>query len=516
MRIGAFRKVIATALVLCSFASMSSCLRARKVEVDSATLVDGRAFTTPVRVHLNDGGVIIFQKGARVTADSIVGTEGRAYSATMESLPDTRGARLADVLGVEVVTEGTNVGATVAYTVLTTPLAVVGVAALAVAIFGSCPTIYTDSAGTPVLEAESFSYSITPLLAKRDVDRLRAQPNDQGVVRLEIRNEALETHYIDQLQLLEVAHGATETVYPAAYGQPIAFANTARPYRATDRAGRDVTPFIAHADDAAFATADATLTSASDSDATDWIDIVLPRPAGDSLALALRMRSSLLTTMLFYDYMLHRPGAAAIDWLGHDMQRIATVAQFGRWSGANLALRIQVLRNGKYERVARLADFGPIAYRHVAVMIPAARDDSVRIRLDFTADQWRIDQVVVADGRRVAAKTIAPHRVVTGADEERADMANHLAKADQRHVMTTPGQRIFAEFMTTSSSQPRTYLLAAEGYYTEWIRGSWLKTPSDTVAFDPKRVRIGALLQEWHAARADMEARFFATKVPVI
>jgi hypothetical protein len=44
-----------------------------------------------------------------------------------------------------------------------------------------------------VLHAEAFSYSIAPLLEARDVDRLATQPDADGHLRIEVRNEALET-----------------------------------------------------------------------------------------------------------------------------------------------------------------------------------------------------------------------------------------------------------------------------------------------------------------------------------
>ena len=67
--------------------------------------------------------------------------------------------------------------------------------------------------------------------------------------------------------------------------------------------------------------------------------------------------------------------------------------------------------------------------------------------------------------------------------------------------------------MTAPSATPRTFLLAAQGYYTEWIRGEWLRTATDSTAFDPKRVRMGELLAEWRREKPGMEASFFATKV---
>lgn len=64
--------------------------------------------------------------------------------------------------------------------------------AVAVALFGSCPTFYAAENGAFVLEAEKFSYSISPLFESRDVDLLGARPNERGELTLEVRNAALE------------------------------------------------------------------------------------------------------------------------------------------------------------------------------------------------------------------------------------------------------------------------------------------------------------------------------------
>lgn len=216
-------------------------------------------------------------------------------------------------------------------------------------------------------------------------------------------------------------------------------------------------------------------------------------------------------------YMLARPGAHSLDWLATDMSKILSVAKFGRWYAGNMGLRIQVLRNGQYRQVARLADFGPIAWRHIAVMVPADGADSVRIRLEFTADQWRIDHVsIAAETRRARGRTVPLARIRTTTDETVQDALTQVADADGGYLTTQPSQRFFAEFETGVSTEPRTFLLAAHGYYTEWVRGDWLKQATETQAFDPGRVYVGDLLRDWRAAKDSLEAAFYSTRVPVL
>ena len=501
---------------------VSSTTRGKPLNVAAGTAGDTAArapvvVASPVKVHLRDGSIAVFRRGITVAGDTIRGA-GFRYPPTLRDSTVAGAIPLDSVVGAETFERTVNTGRTIVYSTVATT--VVGGASIALlkAIFGSCPTIYSDSAGAPLLEAESFSYSIAPLLAKRDVDRLHAQPDSNGVLRLEVRNEAMETHQIDHMEVLEVRHRAGEEAYPEPYGKPVAIAGLAPAASARDRAGRDLARVLAQADGSVFATDEGTLARATEGDTDDWIDLTVPKPAGrDSVAIALRMRSSLLTTVLFYDYMLARPGARSLDWVGQDLGRITTLASLGRWYTKNLGLRIAVRDGTGYRQVARLVDFGPIAWREVAVVVPAVGDDSVRIRLSFLADEWRIDRVALSpEVRRVPPRSVRVSRVTSAEGAARDDVRDVLARPDDRRVETRPSDRFFVDFdVGRAPGSPRTFLFSAQGYYTEWVRGSWMKSATDSTAFDPSKVRLTDVLRSWRAAKDSMEHQFFLQRVPV-
>jgi hypothetical protein len=300
--------------------------------------------TSPVKAYLLDGSIVVYPTGATVAADRIEGP-GTRYRPSLGESVRSGPIPLDSVIGVETFERTVNPGRTLFYGALSIAGSAVLAAGMAVAIFGSCPTVYSDSAGTPVLEAESFSFSIAPLLEQQDVDRLRVVADANGIVRLEIRNEALETHYTDHLELLEVQHRADEIVMPAAGGGLVAVRGAAAPATVRDRAGRDLRDVLAHADDRAFATDEELLRAASEGGAAeDHIDLVLPRTTGrDSVAVLLRMRSSLLSTVLLYDHMLARPGARSLDWMARDLGEFATLAELATWYTGSFGLRVSVL-----------------------------------------------------------------------------------------------------------------------------------------------------------------------------
>jgi len=481
-----------------------------------------RQVRTPLKAHLIDGTVVMFPSGAMLDPYSVVGNGTRFDATRSNALPLAQlRVPMDSVLGLAVYDRFVNPGRTLLYSTLTAAGMAAATAGLAVAMFGSCPTIYADSAGIPVLQAESFSFSIAPLLESRDVDRLSVNPDSTGVVRLEVRNEALETHYTDHLELLELRHDPDEYALPLPSGGAVAVRAVGPPASARDRSGRDVRRLIEAADSAVFATDDTVLARAAEGlgPVGDHIDLTVPRASKrDSVALVLRMRSSLLSTTLFYEHMLARPGATALDWVGRDLSSIATVAGLAKWYDRSFGLRIAVLDDGEWREVARVNEAGPTAWRDVAVLLPAVGTDSMRVRLSFVADEWRIDRIALAwDVRRLEARTI-PLATVTASDgSARPDVADMLRHADERRLQTEPGQRYRVTFDVGRAPRgTRTYLLAAKGYYVEWVRGRWLAVAKDSVPFTPANGTVREILRSWRASKDSLERHFFNLRVPVI
>lgn len=473
--------------------------------------------TSPVKAHMLDGSTVVYSRGATVGGGFVKGS-GERYAIGSANPISVTAVPLDSVVGMESYQTRVRPGMTALATTAGIAVGTVATAGMLVAIFGSCPTIYSDSSGTHVLEAEGFSYSIAPLFEQRDVDRLRVGVGPDGIVRLEVRNEALETHYINHLELIETRHLAGETVVPDQRGLPLVLGAPLAPPNGRDRAGRDVSRVLASADGSAFATDAGTLAAADSGDLHDYVDITVPRPAGnDSIAIAFRLRNSLLNTVLLYEGILGDAGAASLDWLGRDMQKITNAIDLGRWYGKHMGMRVSVRDGREYREVARFTDKGPIAFHDVAVVIPAPPGDSVRVRLSFVADDWRIDRVSFATKfSHAPIRTIALQAVV-GSDGA-ADTAAFasLSGPDDRYLSTTPGQRFSARFATGSIAPDsvRTFMLASQGYYTEWVRGSWIKNSAAPKPFVPTEGSIAKAIDRWRSKQSDLEKQFYSTAIP--
>ena len=455
-------------LVLCFVTAFTGCVF-RHVDVRPVPLED-QFVASPVKAHLKDGSTVVFPEGVTIGGGMVRGRGMRHDLALSRATPvDT--LSLDRVAAMESFRTKENMGASAAATLLAVAATALGTAVLAVAIFGSCPTVYSGDGEGTVLEAETFSHSIAPLLESRDLDRLRARADASGTVRLDVRNEALETHYINHLQLLEVTHAAGALVAPDPDNRPLVVRD-ARPFdQATDRAGRAVSAALAQADGVTLQADSAALGG------RDRRSRGLDRPGGarprEEAAVVLRLKNSLLSTVLFYDVMLASAGPRALTWIGSDLDQISTAVRLGRWVQRRLGMRVSVWRDGAYREVGRVPDAGPIAWRDVAVVVPVPPAEPVlRVRLSFTPDLWRIDRAALGRTDGPAAVRTVPASIVIGSDDRPDPGAlASLRGSDGRYLQTSPGQRFTAVFDTgpPPAGSERTFLLSSQGYYTEWV-----------------------------------------------
>ena len=111
---------------------------------------------------------------------------------------------------------------------------------------------------------------------------------------------------------------------------------------------------------------------------------------------------------------------------------------------------------------------------------------------------------------------VARQRQPLTSGERELDARDALTSADERRLSTSPGDRMFVRYDVGRDTTPRTFLIAAQGYYSEWVRGSWMRGPKQPHAFSPSHTATDDVLRTWIGKKSFMEAEFFRTRVPVL
>jgi hypothetical protein len=337
-------------------------------------------------------------------------------------------------------------------------------------------------------------------------------PDENGIVELEIRNEMLETHYLNHFELLETRLAPGERVATARHGRQVAFRPAGIPVRARDSEGRDVSADLAVVDERTSRSSDARLEGL-----VDWIDVTAPAPAGaDSVAIVFHLRNSPLTTILLYEVMLAPAGAVSVDWVGRDLGRVGDALELGQWYASRMGLRVAVREGSVYHPAGGFGDVGPLAWEEVAVVVPVLEADSVRARVSFAPDAWRIDRIEIGlEPRRPASRVVALDEVIGADGVSDGEALSRLSAADERYVETRPGEQFRIRFRVAPHEGERTLLIASQGYYVEWIRSQWVRSAARNGVFRPSDEALREALLRWRAARDDYEPRFQRTRFPV-
>lgn len=184
-----------------------------------------------------------------------------------------------------------------------------------------------------------------------------------------------------------------------------------------------------------------------------------------------------------------------------------------------MGMRVMVRDGATFRRVARIPDTGPIAWKDVAVLVPVPEQgDSIRVRLEFAADNWRIDRIQLALGaRRATVRQVEPTEIRDNSEAVDTAALAAISGADARYLVTTPGQRFSVSFAVGSAptDSARTLLLISQGYYVEWLRTAWLRGTHTGQTFQPSDTALVEAMRRWSPGREYFERRFFATRLPV-
>jgi hypothetical protein len=373
--------------------------------------------------------------------------------------------------------------------------------------FGSCPTFYVDGGERPL--AEGFSASVARVLEATDVDSLFGARARDGRFELEMRNEALETHFVRRANLLVLPRQGGRRVMRAG-GTFFAVGDTVAPVACQSEQGRSCREAVATLDGDAWASK----ADPEDLGASEEVRLTFPAHDGPR-ALAVAARNSLVQTFLFYEF-LARLGPEAGDWMAAvDRGGDEPLARALDMAERVAPIRVEVRgADGDWIPAGRFDEVGPIAQDVQLVTlpeVPSGRELEVRLRL--TKGYWKVDWLAAVPlHAEVSPRTVEPSSVSGG--RLPAERALGQLLHDDRHLITYPGERYTLAYEVPDGDHD--LFLETRGYYYEWPREGWFDRYDLAGALrfvlDPDAV-LRELAPAYKRIEAEADAMFWKSRV---
>lgn len=358
--------------------------------------------------------------------------------------------------------------------VVATADAVLGVICLTVpkACWGSCPTFYTGQ-GENVFsaDAEGFSEAVIPSLEYGDIDALHDFSPATKEFTIKMKNEALETHVLRQVEVLaveksnpyRVLHGADDRFYSydPSYME--------KPLTAVASEG-DVTSLLAESDlRERYSTADP-----KNMVSKEEVLLTFDRNGNDSeMGLVLNFRQTLMTTYLVYTLMGYM-GNSVSDFLSEWEKKNRSIKAKTPFTEALGGIDVYLEEEGKDVLCGSFCETGPIARNLQVLPLKEMKGSGkITVKLVMNRGLWRIDQAslvpLLGQEDPVALEPVRLTLNGTKLEQKLEDM-----RSPDKTVVSMPGDVFDLTYRLPGNPGNYDYFLYSKGYYLEWMRDSWL------------------------------------------
>lgn len=342
------------------------------------------------------------------------------------------------------------------------------------ACFGSCPTFYiNENDNFHYADAEGFSNAISPSLEYYDIDALDNKPLFQNTFSITMKNEALETHCVNDVKLLAYPRKKGERVYQSPTNDFYLCENNYSLTHASANEG-DITTLLKNEDrQERFSFSDENNLSSKEEVFLTFNNV----KNADKLGLVLNFRQTLMTTYFIY---------SAMGYMGDEVGDIFAKMEINKETKEKLKGGIKKelgnidiylwnaqkndweLQNGVYET-------GPIAFNRQFIPLDHLSSSSkIKLKLVMNKGLWRIDYVALTNIKdKVKPIEITPTNILNKGKVDNTALLE--IKNPEKYLISMPGSEYKFNFTLPSADTDYELFLYSKGYYLEWMREHWLK-----------------------------------------
>ncbi len=337
------------------------------------------------------------------------------------------------------------------------------------ACFGSCPTFYLE--GDQSLHqsrAEGFSNAIAPSLEYGDIDDLKIYDYREEQFQLIMKNEALESHLLRQIELYALPHQEGAQVFQTRSGKFYSVSKLRGPRNLLNPED-NLSEFKEADGQEYFSLADASNLASRE-------ELVFEFRASDlkdSLALVLDFRQSLMTTYFIYSALGYMGDQVAETFaqIERDKDLYETMDQGIKSELGELELYFW--EEDEWKLAGSLYETGPIAINRQIIPLVRKERGVLKLKLRFNKGLWRIDRLALAKLERELEPIVLEVDQLTK-NGTSAKAALEALQQKDTHLASLPGDVFSLNFSLPDTHKSYDLFLRSEGYYLEWMRDRWL------------------------------------------
>ncbi|MBV6440742.1 MAG: hypothetical protein EPGJADBJ_02414 [Saprospiraceae bacterium] len=454
----------------------------RQSYTDVNTAIHNESPKTPFfKIHFKNGDVSILNKWSLNSKKDSIRGEGKLYDFNRHQIKegqlsfDLSTIAIIETNQLEAIKSKDNEKVT-GLAILTAVNVALAVVCLTnpKACFGSCPTFYIDGHSYPnSASAEGFSSSISPALERRDIDALDCSTSARNF-SITMKNEALETHMLNELYISAVPRKRNEHVYHDRYG---IYYNCGELYNCTNATvdNKDIKYAINRFDENEYFSQ----TDSSELSSKEEIILEFDRIPDKSMGVVINFRQTLLTTFLLYSgisYMGDEAGDYFAKIETSDRVKKLLANPFTRLGGIKLSVWDD--RSKEWVLFEELYETGPIAKNLMLAPLPGIKPGNGRLKIkaEMTKGLWRVDYLGLTSlHSKSEVHIVYPDNIeIAGGSNCSIDKVN---SDDDNYLVSLPGDEFRFTFSLPEIEADNEYelFLSSKGYYLEWIRQQWLE-----------------------------------------
>ena len=341
------------------------------------------------------------------------------------------------------------------------------------ACFGSCPTFYmSDTTNIRYADAEGFTRAISPSMEYADIDALNNKQVSGNHFSITMKNEALETHCVNDVKLFAYPRKVGERVYQTPSDDFYLCQNTYPISSATADEG-DITGLLQKEDyQERFSLSDKNNLSSKEAVYLNFDNV---KDVND-LGLIIHFRQTLMTTYLFY---------AAMGYMGDNVGDVFSLMETNEKNRLNFdgtakeLGKIEVYswneKKGIWERQDAFFEQGPIAINKQMLRLNnIVSGSNVKLKLVMNKGLWRLDYLALSNIKeKVKPLEISPESIL---NKGKLDNSALNAILDpKQYLISMPGNEYKFNFSLPDQNNDYELFLYSKGYYLEWMREHWVK-----------------------------------------